>query len=81
MIQISETLINLLSHCPCGKPSESCIFNALREMDKKEQITHIINLETDEKVLLLKEHKYCLVIRETNQDFEIIDLAEFQDFI
>ncbi|MFH2141592.1 MAG: hypothetical protein ABIJ97_04155 [Bacteroidota bacterium] len=50
-------------------------------MNKKDQITSIINLDTDEKVSLIKEHKFCLVLREANQDYELLDMSEFQDFI
>ena len=77
---ISETLVNLINHCPCGKPSEACVFNYLRSYDKKQQIRYILSLPIEEKVALIKTHKYCKTIRENNEA-QVLDMNEFQDFI
>ena len=81
MMLISETLVNIINHCPCGKPSESCVVAGIRSYDRKQQIRHILSLTIEEKVALIKEHKYCKTVRENNNEVEILNFNEFQDFI
>ncbi|GAB4299740.1 MAG: hypothetical protein Kow0068_23190 [Marinilabiliales bacterium] len=80
MMLISETLVELVNKCPCGKPLDACIFNYIRNYDKKQQIRHILGLSLEEKVSMIKNHKYCKTMRE-NHETEVLDLNEFQDFI
>ena len=78
MLLFHEILNDICFKCPLGKSLDTCIFNEVRlyHPDKRKQ--YIESLSMEHLLNMVKEHKYCVIMREKSEDFDLSDNISFQ---